>query len=44
VDANEEDESAPFHKLPVSARPGGCIEVKFISSIEVDCALGSGIG
>jgi hypothetical protein len=44
VDANEEEDAAPCNKLPVSARPGGCIKVKFISSIEVDCALGSGIG
>jgi hypothetical protein len=44
VDANEEEDAAPFPKLPVSARPGGCIEVEFISYIEVDCALGSDIG
>jgi hypothetical protein len=45
VDANEKEDAAPCNKLPVSARPGRCIEVKFISSVEVDCALGgSGIG
>jgi hypothetical protein len=44
VDANEEEDAAPFPKLPVSARPVGCIEVKFVSYIEVDCALGSEIG
>jgi hypothetical protein len=44
VDTNEEKDAAPFPKLPVSARLGCCIKVQFISSIEVDCALGSEIG
>jgi hypothetical protein len=44
VDANEKEDAAPFRKLPVPAGPGGCIEVKFIPSAEVYCALGSEIG
>jgi hypothetical protein len=44
VDANVEEDAAPFPKLPVPAGPGGCIEVKFVSSPEIDCALGSEIG
>jgi hypothetical protein len=44
VDANLEEDAAPFPKLSVPAGPGGCIEAKIISSIEVDCALGSEIG
>jgi hypothetical protein len=43
VDANEEEDAAPFPKLPVSARPGGCIEVEFILYNGADCALGSEI-
>jgi hypothetical protein len=31
VDANEEEDAAPFPKLLVSSRPVGCIEVKFVS-------------
>jgi hypothetical protein len=44
VDANAEEDAVPFPKLTVPAGPGGCIEVKFILFIEVDCALGSEVG
>ena len=44
VDANQEEDTAPFPKIPVPAGPGDCIEVKFISSIEADSILGSEIG
>ena len=44
VDANQEEDTAPFPKLPVPAGPGDCIEVEFMSSIEADYILGSEIG
>jgi hypothetical protein len=44
VDANQEEDATPFPKLPVPAGPGGCIEVKLISSIAADYILGSEIG
>jgi hypothetical protein len=44
LDAKVKADAAPFPKRPVPAGPGCCIEVKFISSIEVDCSLRSEIG
>ena len=44
VDANREEETAPFPNISVPAGPGDCIEVKFISSIEAYSILGSEIG
>ena len=44
VDANQKEDTALFPKFPVPSRPGDCIEVKFISSIEADSILGSRIG